>query len=81
MSIMFMEDDDGLNEDDPAELEIKKRMKLIEGKLKEIREIRAEIREINKNRLKKRFITIHVPRDKKEEIQKRIKEMMEEYKE
>lgn len=81
MTIMFMEDDDGLNEDDPAELEIKKRMKLIEGKLKEIREIRAEIREINKNRAKKRFITIHVPRDKKEEIQKRIKEMMEEYKE
>ena len=81
MTIMFMEDDDGLNEEDPAEIEIKKRMKLIEGKLKEIREIRAEIREINKNRTKKRFITIHVPKDKKEEIQKRIKEMMEEYKE
>ncbi len=81
MTIMFMEDDTGLNEEDSADLEIKKRMKLIEGKLKEIREIRAEIREINKSRTKKRFITIHVPRDKKEEIQKRIKEMMEEYKE
>lgn len=81
MTIMFMEDDAGLNVEDPADLEIKKRMKLIEGKLKEIRDIRAEIREINKNRAKKRAITIHVPRDKKEEIQKRIKEIMEDYKE
>lgn len=59
--------------------EIKKRMKVIDAKMKEIRELRVEIRELNKKRVKKRAITLHVPADKKEEIRKRIKELMEEY--
>ncbi|MFH1432477.1 MAG: hypothetical protein ABIG84_04630 [archaeon] len=65
------------NED--VDEEIKKKMKLIEGKMKEIRELRVDIRELNKRKAKKRAIRINVPADKKEEIQKRIKEMMEEY--
>ncbi len=61
--------------------EIKKRMKQIDAKLKEIRVIRAEIRELNKKKAKKRPIIIHVPAEKKEEIEKKIKEIIEEYKE
>jgi len=60
--------------------EIKKRMKQIDAKLKEIREIRAEIRELNKKKQKKRPITIHVPAEKKEEIEKKIKELIDQYK-
>lgn len=67
--------DEGIGE------EIKKRMKQIDAKLKEIREIRAEIRELNKKKQKKRPITIHVPAEKKEEIEKKIKEIIEQYKE
>lgn len=59
--------------------EIKRKMKLIDGKMKEIRELRVEIRELNKRKAKKRAIRINVPADKKEEIQKRIKEIMDEY--
>ncbi len=61
--------------------EIKKRMKLIDVKLKEIREIRAEIRELNKKKIKKRPITIRVPADRRDEIKKRIEEIMGEYEE
>ncbi len=75
-----MEEDLDLG-DEAIEEEIKKRMKLIESKLKEIREIRAEIRELNKKKFKKRAITIRVPKDKKEEIEKKIKEIIDEYKE
>ncbi|MCK5699020.1 MAG: hypothetical protein KAH93_04170 [Candidatus Aenigmarchaeota archaeon] len=59
--------------------EIKKRMKLIDGKLNEIRKIRAEIRELNKKKAKKRPITIRVPADKRDEIKKKIEEIIGEY--
>jgi len=59
--------------------EIKKRMKLIDGKLNEIRIIRAEIRELNKKKVRKRPITIRVPADKRDEIKKKIEEIMGEY--
>jgi len=61
--------------------EIKKRMKLIDGKLNEIRKIRAEIRELNKKKAKKRPITIRVPADKRDEIKKKIEEIIWEYEE
>ena len=71
--IIFMDDETALSEEE-IDARIKEKMKVIEGKLKEIRDIRGEIRELNKQRVKKRAITVHVPSDKKEEIQKRIRE-------
>ncbi len=65
--------------DDGIADEIRKRMKLIDGKLNEIRVIRAEIRELNKKKVRKRPITIRVPADKRDEIKKRIEEIMGEY--
>ena len=65
--------------DDGIADEIKKRMKLIDGKLNEIRVIRAEIRELNKKKVRKRPITIRVPADKRDEIKKRIEEILGEY--
>ena len=65
--------------DDGIAREIKKRMKLIDGKLNEIRVIRAEIRELNKKKVRKRPITIRVPADKRDEIKKRIEEILGEY--
>ncbi len=59
--------------------EIKKRMKQIDVKLKEIRVIRAEIRELNKKKVRKRPITIRVPADKRDEIKKKIEEIIGEY--
>lgn len=65
--------------DEAIACEIKKRMKMIDAKLKEIREIRAEIREINKKKVRKRPITIRVPADKRDEIKKKIEEIIGEY--
>ena len=65
--------------DEAIACEIKKRMKMIDVKLKEIREIRAEIRELNKKKVRKRPITIRVPADKRDEIKKRIEEIIGEY--
>ena len=65
--------------EEDIEEEIKKRMKDIDKKLKEIRDIRKEIRDLNRQKVKKRPLTIHVPAEKKDEIEKKIKELMEEY--